>query len=112
MGYDPAKEPSAKELHTTALRSLTDDYVYRQTRPGVRAIGEVPTYAGIGVDIPPAEPNASANTRKSACADTIAALRAGARDTLISRDSTEMQLAGIEGVGKAVADWKAGKVNA
>ncbi len=110
MGYDPAREPGADALRDGAnCPGFSSDYVYRETLRGVKMLGGVPLYAGVGVDIPPGPPQGAATTLESAYNDTLAALGAGAAGILISRDYTEMQLAGIEGVGRAVRDWVAGK---
>lgn len=110
MGYDPDKEPSAESLRAGyGCPGWSEDYVYRETLRGIKTAAPVPIYAGVGIDIPPGPPKGAPSTAELAYKDTQAALRAGARGILISRDYTEMQLSTIEAVGRAIRDWNQAK---
>jgi hypothetical protein len=106
MGYDPAKEPKLEEL---ATRGLSPDYVYRQTKACVDAVGgRIPVYPGVGFDIPwksdhfPSDPELVYQA-------TVKAFEAGASGLVVSREYDEMRLENLRAVGRGVADaWGGG----
>ncbi|MCB0060864.1 MAG: hypothetical protein KDE19_02070 [Caldilineaceae bacterium] len=98
-GYDKTVEPGLDELDNTGL---SPDYVYRETKRAVDGVaGQVPIYAGIGLDVPwqgdhfPTDPDKLAQAVERAFA-------AGAGGIVISREYDEMRLENLRAIGKAI----------
>lgn len=101
MGLDKNTEPKLDEMDTTGF---TEDYVYRLTKRLVTDVGgKVPIYPGIGFDILwnsdnfPAKPDAVYKAVHKA-------FEAGAGGIVLSRDYSEMRMANIQAVGRALKD--------
>jgi len=101
MGYDKNMEPGVDELATTGL---SPDYVYRETKRCVDAVGgKIPVYPGIGFDIPFNGEHFPSNP-ETVYQATVRAFEAGASGVIISREYDEMRLANLRAVGRAVRD--------
>ena len=98
FGFDPAQEPALAEL---ATRPYSQDYVRREVRRCVAQSGEVPVYAGIGIDLP-GSGNVMASPEETKAA-VRAAFEAGAQGLILSREYDEMRLESLSAVGSAIA---------
>ena len=95
-------------LDTIQATGWSPDYVERETRVAVARVGpDVPVYAGVGLNIP-AGPGGKQTTPDDAYACTRAAIRAGARGIVVSRQYCEMELRNLDAVGRALRDagWR------
>jgi hypothetical protein len=97
LGYDPAHLPSLADYQSGDIPGFDDDYVYRETARAVAGCGTVPVYAGVGFDLP-----GDGDRPEMVEVSCRAALRAGAKGLLISREYEEMQVAHLEAVGSAL----------
>ncbi len=93
---------SEKGYEELASSGLSADYVYRETKRALTGVqGKCGILPGIGIGIP-----TSAGSRKASPQDTydatLAALRAGADDVILSHKYSEMNLANLSAAGRAV----------
>lgn len=105
FGLDPEQEPALEELRSGGF---SPDYVYRETKRCVDAVGDKQVYPGIGFDIPfhradgppvphPSKPEVlSEATRK--------AFEAGADGIVVCREYQEMRVPNLKAIGRAVAE--------
>lgn len=95
-------------LESLPAAGWSPDYVARETRLAAARVGpNVPVYAGIGLNIP-AGPGGKQTTPEDAHACTLAAIHAGARGIVVSRQYCEMELGNLDAVGAALreAGWR------
>ena len=97
LGYDPTREPTYQDL---TKRGFSTDYIYRETRRCVTAVGgRCAVYPGIGLDIG----GAPAHDATAGAGEAVtAALRAGAGGIIISREYDEMREPSLRAVGRAL----------
>lgn len=107
-GADPTKEPRLAELMT---RGFSTDYVARETRRCVKAVGEkCAVYPGIASDVPAHMPDPPSPRRlfdsdpASITAAVKAAFEAGARGIIACREYQEMRLPNLRAFGRGVAE--------
>ncbi|MDR1403802.1 MAG: hypothetical protein LBJ60_08900 [Tannerellaceae bacterium] len=101
LGY-AEKEASINEL---AAAGLSPDYVYRETRRALEGVQgqRCDVLPGIDINIPTGR-NSRVQSPEDAYEATLAALKAGAQGVILSRKYSEMTLANLEAVGRAVRD--------
>jgi hypothetical protein len=100
-GYDKSREPKLDEVDK---EGLGPDYVYRETKRCVEAVGgRAKIYSGIGIDIPANNQTFSSNP-EGVYQAVRRAFEAGAGGVLISREYDEMRLPNLRAVGRAMAD--------
>jgi hypothetical protein len=101
-GYDRTVEPRLDEL---GRRGFTPDYVYRETKRCVEAVGgRAKIYAGIGIDIPWNYQERVPSDPENVYRAVMRAFEAGASGVLASREYDEMRLAGLRAFGRAVRE--------
>ena len=95
-----------KGLEELAAAGLSADYVFRETQRALAGVqGKCRILPGIDIGIPTGK-----NSRKASADDTYAAtraaLKAGAPGIILSRKYSEMRLANLSAVGRAVREYK------
>jgi hypothetical protein len=92
------------KLDELASAGLSPDYVFRETKRALAGVdGKCAILPGIDIGIP-----VGTNSRKASPDDsyaaTLAALKAGAQGLILSRKYSEMPLANLDAVGRAIRD--------
>ncbi|HTE10762.1 MAG TPA: hypothetical protein VK645_07325 [Chitinophagaceae bacterium] len=88
---------------------LPGEYVTLETKRALDSVqGKCKIYTGLDIDIP-AKPENKQTTPEDVYRSTMTALKAGAEGVIFSRKYSEMKLPNIEGGGRAIKDFYAGK---
>lgn len=109
FGYDPQIEAPADKM---VEKGLSPHYVYRETKRAVdRVDGQMPIYAGIGLDIPKGGGWGTGKWQsdpEEVYKATKLAFDAGAGGVVASREYEEITLESLGAMGKAIRDFKKG----
>lgn len=96
-------------LQNLGKDGLPNEYITLETKRALDSVqGKCKIYTGLDIDIP-AKPENRQTTPEDVYKSTMTALKAGAEGVIFSRKYSEMKLPNIEGGGKAIKDFYAGK---